>query len=188
MTEVVKIAPTTLELAVAKNSVSAVAIAVVDNNGGETTLAQIIEVLAANGMQTDEKKVYASVQTLATHGKVARGLNKGTYAPAGSVDQTARAAAKAAAITVKPERAARVGKAAVPARIYTNEEVFTDLITKLGDPVEFVVGKTWGATFVLLGDAGADHMTERATAALGSAPTSWTLTKVGPNDAVMLLA
>lgn len=175
-----------LELALAKQSVSAVAVALVNQNGRETTLQEIADAVAH--FQPDAKKVYASVQTLATHGKVARGIAKNTYAPAGSIDQAARAEAKAAAAAVKPktERAAKAGKE--PARTYTNEEVFGELLKKFGEPREFVVGETWGPTHVLLGDASAQYMIDCATRALGADPTAWTLTKIGPNDAVMFLA
>lgn len=185
MTEVEKTAPTVLEIAIAKQSVSAIAVALVNQNGRETTLQEIVDVCAANGVQSDPKKIYASVQTLATHGKIARGITKGTYAPAGTVDQAARAEAKAAAKPAKAERQPRAGKE--PARTYTNEEVFTDLIAQFGEPREFVVGESWGPTHVLLGDASAAHMVERATVALGAAPTAWTLTSIGPNSAVMFL-
>ena len=183
MTEVQKVS--LLDLAVAKKSVSAVAVALINESETPLTIAQITQFCADNGLQSDEGKVYASVQTLATHGKIDRGLVKGTYAPAGTVDQTARAAAKE--VDPKAAKTPRAAKAAVVAQTYDNEEVFTHLIQVLGEPRDFVVGETFGPMFTLLGDASPEYMIERATLAAGAAPTAWTLTNVGPNSAVMFL-
>ena len=183
MTEVQLVSP--LDLAIAKKSVSAVAVALINQRGEETTIAQIVEVCAANGLQSDESKVYASVQTLATHGKIDRGLTRGTYAPAGTVDQAARTAAKET--VAKAPKVARAAKATVPSKTYTNEEVFTHLIAELGEPRDFQIGVSFGPTFALLGDASPEYMIERATLSTGEAPTGWTITQLGPNTALMFL-
>lgn len=182
MTEVKNVTP--LDLAVARRSVSAVAVAFINENG-PSTIAQIVEFCAANGLQSDTQKVYASVQTLATHGKVDRGLSKGEYAPAGSVSKEDRAAALQSA--AKPAKTARSAKAVIQGETFTNEEVFTHLIQVLGEPRKFVIGESWGSTFALLGDASPQYMIERATLAAGAAPDAWTLTNIGPNSAVMFL-
>lgn len=184
MTEVQTVTP--LDLAVARHSVSAVAVAFINANG-PSTIAQIAEFCAANGLQSDTQKVYASVQTLATHGKLDRGLSKGEYAPAGSVSKEDRAAALQSVAKVSKVTRAKKAASAVPSETYSNEQVFTYLIEALGEPRDFVIGESWGSTFALLGDASPEYMIERATLAAGEAPNAWTLTNIGPNSAVMFL-
>lgn len=182
-----------LQFAVARQSVAGVTVALIAELNREVTLDEIVDFCTKNGLRSDKAKISASVATLATHGKIDRGLAKQTFAPAGSVNEEARAAYKALASESAAKAVPREKKSKVPNsvadRIYTNEEVFQFLMEKLGEPRKFQIGKVFGPSFTLLGDASPEHIWNRATTTFGGAePKGWTVTQIAENVMVMLLA
>lgn len=182
---------TPLAFALYKRSLQGVILAWVDEQEGEVSEEAIVAYLRSQGFDADEKKINSSIQSLATNGKLDRGLAKAHYAKAGTIDPEERAAAKALRsenakkASVEPrERKPRTPR---ESKVYTNEEVFTYLIEQLGEPVQLTKGLL-GPSFVLLGDASGEYILERSKRAYNADPTAWTVFQVGENTAVMFLA
>ncbi len=150
-------------------------------DGGSVSLDALVQAHTDAGIATDTAKVYANVQSLATHGKVGRGTVARTYCKIADVDETARKAAKAPKETTPKTRKNTARK---DARTYSNEEVFAELTEKMGEPVER--GDELANLVTLLGDASGNYIYDRSEMALGQAPTHWFVTEVGPNSAVGL--
>lgn len=147
-------------------------------DGGSVSLEALVQAHDDAGIPSDSAKVYANVQSLATHGKVGRGVAARTYCKVSDVDEAARKVAKTPAPREKKVAARK------DVRTYTNEEVFAELTEKLGEPVQR--GDELSNLIVLLGDASGQYLIDRSEMALGTLPTHWFQDEVGPNVAVGL--
>lgn len=178
---------TPLEYATKRRSVAGVIQAFIAQENRVVHQDELIAYFAEHDFIGDAKQWVASMATLATTKKIDRGIEKGTFAPAGTVDEEARAAAKALRSEVaKAPREKKTRTPKEPKATYTNEQVFTHLIEQLGDNREYN-RKNFGAPFVLLGDSSGAHILERAKLTTGEDPVAWSLNQVGPNVVVTIL-